>query len=56
MTAVYGFAGLNFTDHITLNPKLPPSFESLSFQIKYRKKQYKIDISQQDATIQEVLT
>lgn len=45
MSAVLGFAGVNFTEEgITLNPALPKNWEKLSFNIQWRNQRFKAEI------------
>jgi len=47
--AVFGFAGLRLTeDGPKLDPKLPPGWRELSFRIRWRGKDYKLDASAQE--------
>lgn len=47
MTAVFGFGGVSAqADHVTVQPRLPPSWKSLSFKLAYKGDRFDIRISQ----------
>jgi trehalose/maltose hydrolase-like predicted phosphorylase len=56
LTAVFGFAGLSLrTDGLALAPKLPASWQSLSFGIEWRGRRLMIRIDGQDRLLQATL-
>jgi trehalose/maltose hydrolase-like predicted phosphorylase len=56
MTAVFGFAGLSLqSDEIALDPKLPPSWQSLGFGIAWRGRRLRIRIDAAASDLQATL-
>ena len=53
MTAIFGFSGLSFNQCIKVNPKLPKSFESISYTVRDKGKLYKININKNESKIME---
>lgn len=54
MTAIFGFAGVELGDTLSLNPKLPPSFKEMRFRICYKHRHYQCLITRHNIDIQEV--
>lgn len=56
MTAIYGFGGLTFADgKIHATPRLPSSWEKLTFRVSYRGKLFEISETKDGADIRLVL-
>ena len=55
MTAIYGFSGLTFEkEKLCLNPKLPDSFESISFTVLHMGKCYRVSVAKNHQEIEEI--
>jgi trehalose/maltose hydrolase-like predicted phosphorylase len=55
-TAVLGFAGLKLRDdEISLDPKLPASWRSLTFRVQWRNRRLKIRIGQEEQLLHAML-
>jgi trehalose/maltose hydrolase-like predicted phosphorylase len=56
LAAVFGFAGLSLqSDEITINPKLPSKWRSLSFAIEWRGRRLKFRIDADHDLLQATL-
>ena len=54
MTAIFGFSGLSFHNVIEIKQRLPKSFKSMKYRIKYKTQQFEIYVTQEDYHIKEI--
>ena len=56
LSAVFGFAGLSFSDEgIQVNPNLPSKWTGMSFSILWRGERYAVDIKGDESTVHRII-